>query len=88
MSRWIAAITLPLTLLFAACDSEPVDERAGESALQADDGQGAEDDADAEADHRQADMRGRRGPPSERLCAAADLATPAIARDHAAACAL
>ena len=28
MTRWITAFTLPLTLVFAACDSEPVDDRA------------------------------------------------------------
>ncbi|MCA9660169.1 MAG: Spy/CpxP family protein refolding chaperone [Myxococcales bacterium] len=67
MTRWITAFTLPLTLVFAACDSEPVDDRA--AAIE----QAADDDlADAEAgDEARHEARGehRRRAPGERLCA-------------------
>ncbi|MEZ4383089.1 MAG: Spy/CpxP family protein refolding chaperone [Nannocystaceae bacterium] len=64
MTRWITAFTLPLTLLFAACDSEPVDDR-GAAIEQAADDEVADADADAEArpDHR-------RHAPGDKLCAA------------------
>ncbi|MCB9701019.1 MAG: Spy/CpxP family protein refolding chaperone [Myxococcales bacterium] len=63
MTRWIAALSLPLTLLFVACDSEPVDERSGEAQIAA-----ADEAADAgEAGHFA--HRGHKGPPGARLCA-------------------
>ena len=72
MTRWIATLSLPLCLLFVACDSEPVDERSGESAL-LDDGEALEaadaDEVDANTDDHRSAKRGRRGPPAERLCA-------------------
>jgi len=74
MTRWIATLSLPLCLLFVACDSEPVDERSGESALIDEGEELADADADeassdgADADRRSA-KRGRKGPPAERLCA-------------------
>ncbi len=73
MTRWIATLSLPLCLLFVACDSEPVGERSGESALvdDVDALEAADADeagADSDADRRSA-KRGRKGPPAERLCA-------------------
>ncbi len=74
MTRWIATLTLPLSLLFLACDAEPVDERSDESPLAvaeevSDPGQADELDP-SEAHDRRSAKRGRKGPPAERLCAA------------------
>jgi len=74
MNRWIATLSLPLCLLFVGCDSEPVDERSGESALldvDADEVEANADEANADGDRRSA-KRGRKGPPAQRLCAALD----------------
>ena len=57
MKRWIACLTLPLTLLFVACDGEPVSPEA----------RAADDGAVDEASADPAPHAGRAGP-AERVC--------------------